>query len=384
MEIYIMQPIGLYIHIPFCSHKCLYCDFYSAGARIADWPLFTNSLLNELYKRQEEISGEIKTIYFGGGTPSLIPPDHLHTFINKIFNIGKIKINPEEFTLEANPEDITSDNCRRWKDSGVTRLSIGIQSLNDSELINIGRRHSSTDGLMAIKTAKSYFENVSVDIMFGIPGQTLESYKETLHKILDSKPQHISSYSLMLEKGTAMTHLYEKEKIKLPSEDQWMRLFQSTTEILRNGGFRRYEISNYALPGYESKHNSLYWKGNAYIGLGPGAHSYDGRNVRKANPWDLKGYIKHFTGEDLDICFYETELLSETELKEEMIMTRLRLAEGLSLCEFSLRFGKEKEEILKKKSKRFIEQGLLSLEKNNIRMTERGMEVSDLIISSLF
>lgn len=378
-----MNSAGLYIHVPFCRHKCLYCDFYSGGVRIADWELYVDSLLHELSRRikSEKYIYKPQTLYSGGGTPSLIPPFYLQYLVEGIDKIVDLS-NCREFTIEANPEDVNVENCRIWKDIGVNRISLGVQSLNDIELKAIGRNHSLEDALNAIELLKNNFPNVSVDLMYGLPTQTIESLDDTLNQILNLPPQHISVYSLTLEEGTAMNRLVIDGKLTLPNEDEWKEMTDRISSKLKGAGYLHYEISNYALPGYESVHNSGYWNGNPYMGLGPGAHSYDGEKIRRFNPTDLKGYLKWGRGKESK-DFFDFEILSEEELIEETIMTQLRTREGLDLDEFKERFGKEKTLRLKKQAQTLIKRGLLKMEESRISLTESGILLSDFIILSL-
>lgn len=375
---------GLYIHIPFCRHKCLYCDFYTGGVRIADWDSYVKSLLKELGKRSEELVLPISTMYFGGGTPSLIPDSNLFKLIEGVYDIIP-GLNLKEFTIEVNPEDVTPEIINVWKRVGINRVSLGVQSFNDRELILIGRKHDSEKALMAIEELTKEFDNVSVDIMFGLPGQTIESYSQTLDKVLETSVTHLSSYSLMLEEGTAMTHFYKKNKIFLPSESEWKQMYDLTISKLLTKGLKRYEISNFSLPGKESLHNLTYWNGGAYMGLGPGAHSYDGFRVRRWNPNDIKGYLKTY-GQEMNnegSLFYEEEGLSDEELREEMVMTRMRTVKGLNLNDFELRFGNQQKEILLHSSHKYITEGLLQKEENYLRFTQDGFTLSDFILSEL-
>ena len=376
-----MEEGGIYIHIPFCRNKCLYCDFYSAGERIADWDIFCKTVISELKSRLKEIDFIPTTLYLGGGTPSLIPVEVFKRIISLLKS--ELGINEwKEFTIEVNPEDVCHEKCKVWREMGVNRVSVGIQTLNDSELKIIGRKHSSEDALKAFNLLHQYFDNISVDVMFGIPSQTPESYKTTLEKIIEFRPSHISSYSLMLEEGTAMTLLVKRGKLKLPQEDDWMKMFQLTKEKLQDAGYIRYEISNFALPGFESRHNTSYWLGKPYIGLGPGAHSFDGRNTRRANPNDIKGYIRNFDTDSR--IFYTEETLSTEERREEMIMTRLRMADGLNIEEFEAEFGEKEKNRLLQNSKEYISRNLMKLIGKKLSFTDSGFEISDLILSNLF
>ena len=377
---------GIYIHVPFCRNKCIYCDFYSGGQRIAEWDKYIKAILCELVVRKDEVSFKPSTLYIGGGTPSLIPSVYFEKLIDEL-NQGLGVNHWQEFTIEVNPEDISEHQCKVWKNAGVNRISIGIQSLNDTELKMIGRKHSAQDSIEAFNLLKNYFDNISVDLMFGIPHQSLNSYIESLQRVIDLKPTHVSSYSLMLEPGTAMTLLVEKEKIKLPDEDEWMKMFQTTHNFLKVAGYDRYEISNYALPGYRSIHNSSYWDGKPYLGLGPSAHSYDGYKMRRANLNDIKKYIKHFSKSTVNInemgSFYNEEILNDEELKEEFIMTRLRRSSGFNIREYAVRFGENEKNILLKRAQGYISGGLMKCDDENLSFTDSGFEISDTILSHL-
>lgn len=382
---------GIYIHIPFCSHKCLYCDFYTGGARIADWDRYVNALQQELQIRYNEINFIPHTLYIGGGTPSLIPSDIFIELIEIIQKETGIK-SWKEFTLEVNPEDVTEDKIITWKKAGVNRISMGVQSFIDEELKLIGRQHDALQAEIAFKLLKSEFSNISIDIMFGIPGQSLASYRKSLEKAFNLGPAHISSYSLMLEDGTAMTHLVKKKKIPLPEETEWLKMFELTTTLLSDAGYDRYEISNYALPGMESIHNLSYWQGKPYLGLGPGAHSYDGSMVRRANKNDIKGYLRHYSPLiihkrlntlEASLPFYIEEHLSQDELQEEMIMTRLRTIEGLNLIEFESRFGKSRTCRLIQSAQKFINRGEMIESNRYLSFSPAGFLLSDSILPSL-
>lgn len=374
---------GIYVHIPFCRHKCLYCDFYTGGVRVADWDEYLKSIVLELSARINELDFNPVTIYIGGGTPSLIPGDKFLKFIREINEVLGFP-SWKEFTLEVNPEDVSFEMIKSWQKAGVTRVSMGVQSLQDDELKIIGRTHDARMAKDATEMLKSNFDNISLDVMFGIPRQTFSSYKESLGKIVGLQPSHISSYSLMLEDGTAMTHLVKQEKIELPDENDWLKMFDYTSQFLKESGYDRYEVSNFSLPGKESLHNSSYWEGKPYIGLGPGAHSYDGGKKRRANCNDIKGYIRKvinpgFCVEDIS----QKEILGETELREELVMTRLRMVKGLDINEFSKRFGRYHTEELMRKIHGFINEGLMKKEAQRVFITDSGFPLFDSILSSL-
>ncbi|MCH5231876.1 MAG: radical SAM family heme chaperone HemW [Muribaculaceae bacterium] len=376
-----MKRGGLYIHIPYCRHKCLYCDFYTGGLRIADWEKYVDCLLNEFSQRRDELDFKVATLYLGGGTPSLIPIKPFLRLMDGVCH-SLDQSDFKEFTLEANPEDVTDEKIKVWKECGVNRVSLGVQTLIDSELKTIGRWYDSQCSIIAIEKLLREIGNVSVDVMFGIPGQTPSTYISTLKRVLKAKPTHISSYALMLEEGTAMTQLYNSKRIILPSESEWIEMYEATINILKEEGYERYEISNYSKPGKESCHNLSYWEGKPYIGLGPGAHSYDGGKIRRENPNDLKGYLRHFSdGEGKK--FYNEEFLKEEELREEMILTRLRTSRGLNLKEFADRFGDKEIKRLLQNAHGFITQGKLQKTDDFIKFTDAGFSVSDSILVSL-
>ena len=386
---------GIYLHVPFCANKCLYCDFYSGGARIADWALFIKSISQELKLRKSELNFHDSTLYIGGGTPSLIPPQFYYDLIRELQSQIE-KDSWEEFTLEVNPEDINETNTRVWKETGVNRISVGIQSFNNRELKAIGRRHELSVLPRQIDLIKKEFENISIDLIYGLPFQTVESYRYSLKKAKELDVNHISVYSLMLEENTALTHLAKLNKLKLPQENEWLEMSHLTVNFLEENGYNRYEISNYCKPGYESRHNNYYWSGNPYIGLGPSAHSYDGNLIRRFNPNDLKGYLKFYGNYELNKnirgteinskinkLFYEEETLSMNEKREENIMTRLRTVKGLLIEEFSSKFGNEAKENLLQNALKYKKSGHLKEEGDRLSLTEKGFLIYNTVLSDL-
>ncbi len=376
---------GVYVHIPFCHRKCIYCDFYSVGDRLADWSTYIGAILKELEDRANELDElTVISLYIGGGTPSLIPEPNfiqLCQGINSVLRKKNIAIS--EFTIEINPDDVCESKARSWKEAGVNRVSMGIQSLVDPELKIIGRRHDSKCALNAYSILRNVFDNISLDVMFGLPEQTLESLEETIDGIIKMYPQHISAYSLMYEERTAITSMRAKGVIKESPEDVSVEMFRFINRKLSDAGYERYEFSNYALPGFYSEHNSGYWNNMPYIGLGAGAHSYDGKNIRKWNQPSIKLYQTYWNG-DHSVEIADKEQLSEDEVREEMIMTRLRTSKGLNLTEFKKRFGNASCNRLTEDAKKFIKAGLLEFDGDFLRFTEDGVMVSDEVISEIF
>lgn len=383
---------ALYIHVPYCQRKCIYCDFFSGGVRIADWDALTTAYINEFTQRQQELQQNhtFRTIYIGGGTPSLMPPRHFRTITQTLYKkILGDKVS--EFTIEVNPDDVTLDKVKVWKDSGVNRISVGVQSFNNSELKFIGRRHDVKKTVDAVELLKDHFENISIDLMFGIPGQTMQTWEESIDRALQLAPTHISAYSLMYEPGTALTILRNKGMIREIEEDLSLLMAQMLADWLHDEGFRQYEISNFAKPGYQSIHNTAYWERHPYLGLGPSAHSYDGRCIRRFNPPKIKEYIDFFvksrtdksTGPEDTPYFYETEVLTEREKREEAVMLALRTVKGLNINDFSKEFGAEECSILLNDAKKWIESGDLIRMEDYIRINPKKLMVSDSILSDL-
>lgn len=364
---------GLYIHVAYCRSKCKYCDFFSGGDRIAEWRRYTDALINELNCRIHEKGCPFRTVYVGGGTPSLMPAKEFIRLSDAISPYTEVV---DEFTLEANPDDITEDKLSIWKAGGVNRLSIGIQTFHDSLLSAIGRRHDSETALNAYDMARKVFSNVSIDLMFGLPGQTLDMWHADITKAISLRPEHISAYTLMYEPGTVMTALRDSGRLKETPDDTIVKMYELLIYELKNAGYEHYEISNFALPGFRSRHNSSYWKQVPYIGIGPSAHSYDGFRTRRANRHDLKGYLA-----GIDIS--ETEKLTDDELREEFIMTRLRTIEGIPLEDFATRFGDRSYKCLLDDAAPLIAGGMLVIEDGNMHLTEKSVLVSDSVMVEL-
>ncbi len=381
----------VYVHIPFCRRKCIYCDFFSVGERLADWPGLVDSLLREARIRADSFGshtpGVPSSLYIGGGTPSLMPVEELLRLsagLSELFPDG-----PVEFTVEVNPDDVSEEKVAAWCAAGVNRVSMGVQSLMDTELKAICRRHTAVDAVKAYGLLRRSFRNISLDLIFGLPGQTSDSLRRTVDGFLDMAPEHISAYSLMYEERTALTRMRDRGTIGETAETDSVEMFAMVSDMLAGAGYEQYEISNYAREGFRSIHNSSYWKGLPYIGLGPGAHSYDGLRTRRANLPDLAAWRG---GDETDFPFSE-ETLTDDELREEYIMTRLRTREGIPLDEFGRKFGSVERDRLLRKAGRFMEgtvrrnpQPLLTLcdDGKFLSLTRAGIMVSDEVISSLF
>ena len=372
---------GLYIHVPICRRKCLYCDFYSCGEGGVATSTLMNALTREIKLRKKEVSEPIDTLYIGGGTPSLLSASDINRLLNTAYDSFEISANAE-ITMEVNPDDISHSYAGDLKSIGINRISAGIQSLNDSELRAVGRRHDASGAIKAMEILRNTFDNCSFDLIFGLPGQTLSSWKHSVDGVLDFSPQHLSAYSLMYEPGTPLSALRDAGRIREIEEELSVEMFGTLIEQTDKSGMIQYEISNFSLPGYESRHNSSYWKGKPYLGIGPSAHSFDGRNTRRWNISDIKQYVKIET--ETTEAMYQEEYLTEVERIEEYIMTRLRMKSGIPLQEFAQLFGAQQSERLLSKASGMINNGELLLSENHLALSRETILTSDAVIVRLF
>lgn len=366
---------GLYIHIPFCKSKCAYCAFFSKRPVGAELDNFVDALLNETRIRRHEMRENPRTIYIGGGTPSLLSPTLFKRLAEGLKDIFP-NARPEEFTIEANPDDISEELAMCWRENGVNRVSVGVQSFVDPELTAISRRHDSAGAVKAIETVKRYFDNYSIDLMFGLPMQTPQSWEFSLRKALSLNPKHISAYSLTIEEKTRLMSLLKVGKFSETDENISAEMFHTLIETLSAAGFNHYELSNFALPGFHSRHNSSYWDSTPYIGIGPSASSYDGARRRSMNIADIKAY-SHSLSERGELPPHEEEFLSDYDLKVEYIMTRLRTSRGIDMRDYAGRFGKGEAETLARKAASAINSGNATMENDMLRLTRQGLFISD-------
>ncbi|MCM1310706.1 MAG: radical SAM family heme chaperone HemW [Bacteroides sp.] len=310
---------GLYIHVPYCTAKCAYCDFYSGPFRLFEAESYFAAVKREFDARRNEI-GSISTVYFGGGTPGAVNPRYFAPYFSLCSG---------EKTVEVNPENITLEYVQQLMDCGANRVSMGVQSLVDAELSAIGRRHSADDARQAFATLRSTgFCNLSLDLIYGLPGQTLESWRYSLRELIALKPEHISAYLLSYEEGTSLTARRNKGIIQEADEELAVKMYELLCEETRRAGYRHYEISNFALPGYEAQHNSAYWDMTPYLGLGPGAHSFDG-HTRRENPRNLKEYLRN------PEAFAIAEEEDDENRFNDLLITSLRTARGIDPSAFT-------------------------------------------------
>lgn len=360
------EELSLYIHIPFCVRKCGYCDFLSAPADEKARDRYVQALLMEIerYQGTETADRKIKTLYIGGGTPSILSVNQLDCIIQKIkctFNF----CDDIEASMEMNPGTASKEKCRALYQMGINRLSIGLQSTNDKELNTLGRIHSYEDFLNTYTWCREAgFQNINVDLMAALPYQTVESYTTGLRKIIRLAPEHISAYSLILEEGTPFYQKYNSGCYPLPDEEQERLMYRETEQILAQAGYERYEISNYAKKGYACRHNLVYWQGGDYLGLGLGSSSYmDG--VRFHNTTDFDIYVNQ------GAYVEDREELSVQAKMEEFMFLGLRVMAGVSGTEFEKRFGKIMEDVYGDVLRKHEEEGLLRIERREARKEDR-------------
>ncbi|MGM9636352.1 MAG: radical SAM family heme chaperone HemW [Eubacteriales bacterium] len=362
------KKTGLYLHIPFCARKCAYCDFYSlTDLSLAD--RYLNALCTHIALFGEKMQDRLfDSVYIGGGTPSLMGAKRMDAFFDCLLSCFSITADAE-ITAEVNPATVDAEELQIFHEIGINRLSIGLQSANDRELSNLSRLHDFDGFLATFRAAREAgFDNLSVDLMYGIPGQTPGSLFETLKTVCDLSPEHLSLYGLKVEPNTPFGRM-EKDLL-LPDEDAQCEMYETAVDYLFDRGYWRYEISNFAKKGYESKHNLRYWHGEEYLGLGPAAHSYlDG--VRYACPRDLMGYMEALEQGRLP-AESDRQIITETEREKERIMLGLRLDEGIPA-----------ESKLCRHAQKFIEAGFMKVTDGRLSFTTKGFLVSNPILADL-
>lgn len=371
---------GLYIHIPFCESKCIYCDFYSMANNNHLIDKYIDALLVEAAQRKNELNSEtITTVYLGGGTPSLLSITQLSKLVNglkKVFDFSDV----EEFTIEVNPDDVTADYIQQAKSLGINRVSMGVQSFSDEDLRFINRRHTAkqaTDAIHIIKEAG--INNISIDLIYGIPGQNIKIWKNNVDTAISLLVQHISAYTLMYEEGTRLSVMRSLGIITEVDDDVVTAMYDYLVAQLKSNGYIHYEISNFALRGFHSRHNSSYWNLTPYLGLGVAAHSFDG-TVRRFNPSNLKKYLDALGEGKL---FVEVENITQAERYDEYVMLRLRTADGIDADELTHRLGEEYYQFFIEKAKLLVREGSLINENGRYYIPENHIMVSDNITCDL-
>ena len=369
---------GIYIHIPFCKQACHYCDFHFSTSLKKKKEL-VEALVTELDLRKEENKGAVETIYFGGGTPSLLTAEEINFILNAVYDNYPVVEHPE-ITLEANPDDLDAEVLQELANSNINRLSIGIQSFFEEDLQLMNRAHNAIEALQSIQLAKKYFDNISIDLIYGIPGMSDERWQENLAKTLALEIPHISSYALTVEPKTALKKMIETGKVQPVDEDRSKAHFEILLATLEEAGFVNYEFSNFGKPGYFSQNNTAYWLGKPYLGIGPSAHSFDGEH----RSWNVNNNTKYIKSIQQQVVPAEVEELSVTDRYNEYVMTRLRTQFGVNLQEIKTLFGEKLALYFEKEARVFFEKELLKEESDKILITKKGKFLSDGIAADLF
>jgi len=370
---------GIYIHIPFCKQACHYCDFhFSTSLKKKDQLVF--ALVKELELRKDEFENQtVDTIYFGGGTPSLLSVDQLDLLIDSIHKNYKVSSKPE-ITLEANPDDLSLDNFKALSQTAINRLSIGVQSFFETDLKLMNRAHNADEAKQCLEEATKYFDNISIDLIYGIPGLTHDNWIQNIETALSYNIPHISSYALTVEPKTALASFIKKGIMEPVDDDLSQEQFHILIEKLDSKGFVHYELSNFGKPDYFSKNNSAYWQGKSYLGIGPSAHSFNG----KERSWNIRNNVKYIKAIEEGILPIEVETLSKTDKYNEYVMTGLRTIWGVSVKKVEYDFGIMFKKYLFEQAQKHIEQDLLYLENDKLLVTKKGKFLSDGIASDLF
>ena len=380
-----MKRLGIYVHIPFCAKKCNYCDFYSLASGEDEKKNYIKALKREIKEVSKKVSTdyEVYTIYFGGGTPSIIKADYIKEVLDVIkshFKLYKDDFYPE-ITIECNPKTVDMEKLSIYKEAGINRISLGLQSTDNDELKLLGRIHTYEDFLESYEMVrKSGFKNVNIDLMSAIPNQKIKTYEKSLNEIIKLNPEHISSYSLIIEEGTPFFKKYSEDAPlfkDLPSEDEDREMYALTSEKLGKSGYERYEISNYAKPGFCSRHNTSYWDRVPYLGFGVGASSFF-ENERYKNRANLKEYIEKAGKEDIR---EEITKLNLNDAMSEFMFLGLRKTAGVSKSEFKNNFTFSVEKIFGKIIEKHIKNTLLLNDGEFLRLSDRGLDISNYVIS---
>jgi len=380
------RQMGIYIHIPFCAKKCSYCDFLSAPADDDTIKAYIEAMLLEIKASRSEVVVPVPTIFFGGGTPSIIDPTYIERIMEAIREQYEVE-SEAEITIECNPGTVSLKKLLAYKDAGINRISFGLQSTDNIELKSIGRIHTYEQFQNSYEMARrAGFDNINIDLIAALPNQTMASWENTLRKVIDLQPEHISAYSLILEEGTPLYTVIEMERTngidRIPCEDNEREMYYLTNEMLKKAGYIHYEISNYSKPGYECRHNLSYWAPDHYISFGIGAASYV-NDIRYKNVEDIKEYIEYLTEAkiiDLSEIQVEVNQLTKENKMEEFMFLGLRRIDGISIKEFFKRFGVRYDSIYGTLTKKFVEQELLIHTDDRIYLSPRGIDVSNSVM----
>lgn len=373
-----MEELGIYIHIPFCKQKCFYCDFCSFANKNEMQEKYVETVINEIKNITHKEKYTVTTIYFGGGTPSILNPKYIKNILQEIESSFKI-LDDAEITIEINPGTVNEEKLKKYKEYGINRLSIGLQSANDKILKKIGRIHDYKQFEETFFYArKCGFKNINVDLMIGLPTQTIEDVKQTLEKIIQKNPEHISVYSLIIEEGTIIEKLINENKLQLPNEETERIMYWTVVNELKENGYNQYEISNFSKKTYESKHNTNCWKQKQYVGLGTSAHSYLNKK-RYSNTNNIEEYIKNIQENNISKNIIIHEEQTEESTMNEYMLLGLRMVQGININEFKQKFKTDPTIKYKKILEKLQKENLIQITKTSIKLTKQGIDFGNIV-----
>ena len=373
-----MSELGIYIHMPFCKRKCYYCDFISFENKQNEIGQYCKALIKEIQHESKNIKESVSTIYVGGGTPSFVDANYVKQIIEVVKSNYYIQKNAE-ITVEINPGTVNEEKLKKYKEAGVNRLSIGLQSTKNELLKQIGRIHTFEEFLFSYNLArKTGFQNINVDLMLGLPNQTLEDIEDSLKQIIKIDPEHISLYSLIVEENTKIEKMINNGDIMLPEEELERNMYWKTKEILEKNNYKHYEISNYAKEGYESKHNSNCWKQKEYLGFGVAAHSYY-QNKRYCNINSIEEYCKNIEDNNIRNNRITCEIQTNEEKRKEYMLLGLRMIDGINIQEFKNKFMDNPIYVFHKELEKLVKENLIEIDLNQIKLTNKGLDLANLV-----
>lgn len=373
-----MKELGIYIHIPFCIQKCYYCDFISYANKEEKIEVYIQALKKEIEEESKQKEGEVTTIYFGGGTPSLLKSNHIQEVIETIRRHYKV-VETAEITIEVNPGTVKEVALKEYKQMGINRLSIGLQSTKNKLLKQIGRIHTYEEFLTCYELArKAGFRNINVDLMLGLPNQILQDVMESVQEVIQLEPEHISLYSLILEENTPLQAMIEKKIYSLPEEELERKMYWRTKQLLEKNKYHHYEISNFAKEGYESKHNVNCWSQKEYLGFGIAAHSYF-NHKRYCNTDSIEEYIENLEQNKIERNRTIWEIQSQEEKKKEYMLLGLRKIEGVSIQEFKNQFIENPLYTFHKELEKLVNEELIEVNLDQIQLTNKGLDFANLV-----
>ncbi len=374
------ETLGIYIHIPFCKQKCYYCDFISYCEKDNLIEKYIKCLICEIntWANKNKDKYNLTTIYIGGGTPSYIDSKYIEDILDAINNNIENLNNVEEITIEINPGTITKEKLKQYKLSGINRLSIGLQSTENKLLKQIGRIHGFEEFLETYKMSKEEFNNINIDLIIGLPNQTIENINKSISEVIKLNPNHISVYSLILEEGTRLYNLVNERKLNLPSEDLERNMYWYVKNRLELEGYKHYEISNFSKENFESKHNTNCWEQKQYIGFGVAAHSYIG-NIRFSNTKSIEEYIKNIENENIEKNVTIEEKQNMEDIKKEYMLLGLRKINGISIKKFKNKFSENPIYIFRNELSKLAQEGLIEINADQIKLTNKGLDLANLV-----